>query len=200
MKKSKLIFIFYFFILLVVVILLTKVLLKPIHIDEIGKSVNDQRKELAGEMKGNWLMFHGEPNLVGSTSKVLSDSLTVFWKFKTGGEVKSSPAIDEGLVFIGSSDGNVYAIDLKNGNQVWAYKTGGAVEATACVVKDLVFIGSSDGFLYALDKRAGQLQWKYETEGEILGSANWLRSDDGEELLVIVGSYDSRLYCLNSAD
>jgi len=91
-------------------------------------------------------------------------------------------------IYIGSGDENIYALDLKTGEKVWSYKTGGAVEATACIVEDLVFIGSSDSFLYALDKKTGEFKWKYETGGKILGSANWIRRDNEQDIQIVVGS------------
>jgi len=152
-------------------------------------------------MEGDsWPMFRGGQRLLGRASGALADSLVFFWKFKTNGEVRSSPVIEEGLVYVGSSDAHVYAIDLATGQRVWAYQTGDAVEATPCVVGGSVFVGSSDGFLYALDAKDGSLKWKYETEAEILGAANWMRSPDGEQILILVGSYDNKLYCMDSAD
>lgn len=148
---------------------------------------------------GSWPMFRGGPNLSGRAPGTLPDSLKVLWKFKTGGPVKSSPAIVDDLIFIGSSDKNVYAIDLKNGQQVWAYPATDGIEAAPCVVEGLVFIGSSDGFLYALDAKDGSLKWKYQTEGQILGAANWTRSPAGR-IWILVGSYDNKLHCVDSAD
>jgi outer membrane protein assembly factor BamB len=199
-SASKVIAVFTIFIVLVVMIVGTIVLRHPERVDHKGTSIKSQRKESAMKVKGSWPMFHREPKLGGYTQTTLPDPLTVRWKFATNDEIKSSPAIDEGIVFIGSVDSNVYSIDLENGNQVWAYKTNGAVEATACVVEGLVFIGSSDSFLYALDAKTGLLKWKYETGGKILGSANWIRCDDGEDILIIVGSYDNKLHCLSSSD
>ena len=34
------------------------------------------------------------------------------WKFHTDGQVISSPAVANGMVFVGSTDGNLYAVDL----------------------------------------------------------------------------------------
>ena len=163
---SKIILLFIAFVILMVMILVKIAVHKPGH--EIDKeiAVNIQRESLIRGEKNGWPMFHGGPKLQGYTRNSLPDSLAVLWKFKTNNEIKSSPTIDEGLVFIGSADANVYAIDLENGNLVWSYKTGGAVEATACVANGSVFIGSSDSFLYALDAKTGRLKWKYETEGK----------------------------------
>jgi len=147
-----------------------------------------------------WPMFRGGQRLLGRAPGALPDSMALVWKFKTDGAVKSSPAIDDGLVFIGSDDGNIYAIDLRTGHRVWAYETGDAVEAAPCVVDGSVFVGSSDTFLYAIDAKSGSLKWKYETDAQILGAANWTRSPDGQRTWILVGSYDNKLYCLDSAN
>ena len=117
-----------------------------------------ERSEVAVTGRSGWPVFRGGQRLLGRASGTLPDSMTLVWKFKTNGEIKSSPVIDDHLVFIGSSDANVYAIDLENGQQVWAYKTGDAVEAAPCVVEGSVFVGSSDNFLYALDAKSGALK------------------------------------------
>ena len=155
---------------------------------------------LSIETKSNWPMFRGGQRLLGRASGNLPDSIDIVWKFKTEGQIKSSPAICDGLVFIGSSDANIYAVDLENGRQVWACQTGDAVEASPCVVEGSVFVGSSDNFLYALDAKTGKLRWKYETGGQILGATNWTRSPDGQRTWILVGSYDNKLHCVDSAN
>jgi len=143
-------------------------------------------------------MFHGGQGLLGRAEGGLADSLVLLWKFKTGAEVKSSAAVADGHVFIGSSDESIYAIDLATGQKVWSYKTGGSVEAAPCVLEGRVFVGSADNFLYALDAGTGELKWKYETGGQVLGSANWTRSPDGQKTWILVGSYDNKLHCIDS--
>jgi len=166
------------------------------------------RPQVAVVDDSNWPMFRGEQNHSGRAEGDLPDSMVLLWKFKTSGEVKSSPAIrlagkpsiDNGLVFVGSADANIYAIELENGHQVWAYKTGDVVEAGPCVVESSVFVGSSDDFLYALDAKTGQLKWKYQTGGKIMGAANWAFSPDGRGIWILVGSYDNKLHCVDSAN
>ncbi len=147
----------------------------------------------------DWPMFHGGQGLLGRAGGTLPDSLELLWKFKTGDEVKSSPAIVDDTVYIGSADANMYAISLRDGQQIWKYKTSDAIEAAPCVIDGSVYVGCSDGLLYALHAQSGSFRWKYETEGEILGAANWVRSPDGAGLWILVGSYDNRLHCVDSA-
>src|SRR4030042_6866881 len=82
-----------------------------------------------------WPMFRGEQRLLGGASGSLSGKLKLVWKFKTEGKIKSSPAIDDGYVFIGSSDANIFAVNLTDGRQLWAYKTDGSVEAAPLVIE-----------------------------------------------------------------
>src|SRR3954449_13391488 len=74
---------------------------------------------------GSWPMFRGSPSLVGVAAGKLPDAPSLLWSFKTEGPVKSSAAIDGGRTFVGSDDGNVYALDVANGKKVWSFKTTG---------------------------------------------------------------------------
>ena len=121
-----------------------------------------------------------EEKALGAAAKVaidadgeLADSLHLRWIFKTGDMVKSSPVIGFNNVYIGSSDGNVYAVDITTGKPVWTFTTDAAVEAPPLLIDSTIYVGSLDYFLYALHALTGELQWKYETEGKIAGSANW---------------------------
>ena len=145
-----------------------------------------------------WPMFGGGQGLLGRAPTQLPDTLSVLWRFKTGGEVKSSAAIVEGRAFIGSSDRHVYALGLHTGDKLWSFETGDAVESSPLWIDGVVFVGSSDGFLYALEAETGHLKWKYETRGDVLSAPNWTRSPDGRDVWILVGSYDNRLHCVDA--
>ena len=125
--------------------------------------------------EADWPMFRGGPSLAGVAGGSLPGRLALRWTFKTGGPVKSSAAMVRDRVFIGSDDGNVYALALPDGKQIWAFKTGGAVESSPLVLEGRVYVGSSDGLLYALEAASGKLLWKYVTEDKILGAPNWVK-------------------------
>lgn len=88
------------------------------------------------------------------------------WKFQTGGRVISSPAIANGAAYIGSTDKNLYAIDLQYGTQKWKFETGSAVTSSPAISSGVVFFGSYDGYFYAVDADTGKLRWKFQTSGE----------------------------------
>lgn len=90
----------------------------------------------------------------------------VKWKFTTGDRVVSSPVWDRGIVFFGSDDFNLYAVDGSTGLQKWKYSTGGPVPSTPVVSDGIVYVASYDGKLYAIDEETGKAIWKFNTTGE----------------------------------
>jgi eukaryotic-like serine/threonine-protein kinase len=88
------------------------------------------------------------------------------WKFHTDGRVISSPAVANGLVYVGSTDGNLYAVDLESGTQKWKFETKVRVTSSPAVNGGVVYFGSYDGKFYAVAAASGQLKWKFQTGGE----------------------------------
>jgi outer membrane protein assembly factor BamB len=90
----------------------------------------------------------------------------VKWKFRTGGEVVSSPAVVGGVVYVGSNDGRLYAIDEATGSLKWKFATGARVSSSPAVADGVVFFGSYDGNFYAVDAATGKVKWKFKNAGE----------------------------------
>lgn len=143
-----------------------------------------------------WPHYRGNAQLHGVSAAALGDAPTLAWRFDTGGDILSSPVIAGGLVYVGSTDNAVYAIDLATGVQRWKFETKDMVEAPPLFLDGRVYVGSSDFFFYALDAADGALAWKHETKDQILGGANWFRDADGRARL-LVGSYDANVYCFD---
>ena len=88
------------------------------------------------------------------------------WKFATGGKVLSSPVADQGVIYFGSYDRNVYAVDAETGVQKWKYSTFGPVASTPAVANGVVYFMSYDSKFYAVDAATGQTKWKFTTAGD----------------------------------
>ena len=120
------------------------------------------------------------------------------WSFQAGKSIVSSPAVEEGLVVFGCDDGNVTCLDALTGEKHWSFQTGDVVEARPLIRDGSVYIGSSNGVFYALELEHGTLRWKQTTDDKILGGASFLETQG--EARVVVGSYDSNLYCFAASD
>jgi eukaryotic-like serine/threonine-protein kinase len=88
------------------------------------------------------------------------------WKFHTSGSVISSPAVVNGVAYVGSTDGNLYAVDAGSGALKWKFATQSWVVSSPAVAAGMVYFESYDSNLYAVDTNAGQLKWKFQTGGE----------------------------------
>lgn len=112
-------------------------------------------------------MFRGDASHSGVYSGAGPRQLHgVKWKFATGDRIVSSPVAHEGVLYFGSDDGNLYAVDAASGRQRWKYSTAGPVPSTPAVAGGLVYFGSYDGKFYALDLGTGRPRWKFSTGGE----------------------------------
>jgi outer membrane protein assembly factor BamB len=69
----------------------------------------------------------------------------VKWKFQTGGRVISSPPVENGLVYVGSTDKNLYAVDQQTGALKWKFATDGPVVCSPAAAAGIVYFGSYAG-------------------------------------------------------
>ena len=90
----------------------------------------------------------------------------VKWVFKTDGPIVSSPAIANGVVFIGSSDGGLYALDQETGQQKWKVMITDPIASSPAVANGLVYFITYDGVFYALAADSGAIKWRFATGGE----------------------------------
>lgn len=84
----------------------------------------------------------------------------VLWRVRTGSAVRSTPTIVDGRLIVGSSDGNLYALDERTGAEQWRFAADGPIASSASVADGRVFISSYRGSFYALDLKDGHLLWK----------------------------------------
>jgi hypothetical protein len=77
--------------------------------------------------------------------------------------VVSSPVVDlDGTIYVGSEDGNVYAIN-PNGMQKWIFPTGGEVRSSPAIGKaGFIHIGSNDTNFYAISQFADPRNFRDE--------------------------------------
>ena len=103
------------------------------------------------------------------------------------------------VLYFGSNDGYLYALNAPDGTERWKYRTQGPVTATPVVAQDKIYFGLDDGHLYALSS-AGSLAWQYPPSGAI-GAVKappaLLEDSSGAVQAIYFGSDDGRLYALN---
>ena len=146
--------------------------------------------------RGDWWMFHHDPQHTGCSSFVGPKTPTIRWTFAAGGAVESSPAIArDGTICVGSSGGNFYAIN-PNGTKKWAYlpqEIVSIVSSPAIGVDGSIYVGA--GYVYALPgglyafNSSGTFQWRTLT-GEWLQSSPVIDTNGN----IDIGAVSSQLY------
>jgi outer membrane protein assembly factor BamB len=68
------------------------------------------------------------------------------------------------VVYVGSNDRNLYALNASTGTLRWKYTAGGNIQSSPLVVNNTVYFGSFDTYLYAVNASTGALKWRYKTD------------------------------------
>ena len=92
------------------------------------------------------------------------------WIFATKGEVMTTPAYNDGTVYISTGTGTVYAVDAETGEKKWQNDLGGMANMSNPVFYEgnIYLSMAVKSYLYSLDAKTGKVNWK----GEIPGATN----------------------------
>jgi outer membrane protein assembly factor BamB len=155
---------------------------------------------------GDWSQFReSQTHQAHNTAEqILTDTsvagLGLAWTGATGGAVNSSPATANGVVYVGSADGKLYAFPTNCSTgagtcaPLWTASTGGAIDSSPAAAGNSVYVGSADGKVYAFAVGCAtggascSPTWTGTTGAAIHSSP---AVDNG---VVYVGSNDGKLY------
>jgi outer membrane protein assembly factor BamB len=134
-------------------------------------------------------MFKGNPQLTGVYDAPSPRRLNgVRFTFSAAGPIRSTPAVVDGSLYVGSADGWLYALDALSGRERWRAALGAGINASPCVAGGMVFITSRDGKLHALAAANGSSRWTIDL-GKDLGSKNYWDFYTSSPV-----AYDGKLY------
>jgi len=148
---------------------------------------------LAPPRAEDWHTFMHDVGFSGvSPDKSITPPLELLWKFKTGGPLHASPVIANGILYIGSTDGKLYALDAKQWGIRWVFDAGDAIRYSATVVGNRVYFSARNNKVYALDAKTGEKLWEFKSKSWM--DAPPIVSDNK----VYVGAFPSKIYLLNA--
>src|SRR5256885_6600478 len=97
----------------------------------------------------------------------------VTWKAEDKGSsqpFRSSPAVQDGIVVVGSRNRRVQAFDPKTGKELWSFATKQRIDSSPVIAGSRVFVGAADGRLYGLNLKDGKHVWDFQATGGFTGS------------------------------
>ncbi len=168
----------------------------PAKIDnkvEVVATPQETSGSIAARHRGSWSMFLHNACRTGNS---YIDSLPatvgrVKWTFPAEGGIDSSPAIYKGVIYVGSDDGHVYALDEQNGKMLWRATLGDKVKSSPAIADGMLVIGCEDKKVYGLNSTTGKVLWTFETKDRVSSSPAI------HEGTAYVGGWDGNLYALD---
>ncbi|RLD08170.1 MAG: protein kinase [Chloroflexota bacterium] len=104
----------------------------------------------------------------------------------------ASPHFANGVIYIPSLDGVLYAIDAKTGWIIWRFRMNKGSISTPITDANHVFLGATDGHMYCINIKSSQKAWSFPTEAQINGSPIFYKD------AIYFGSTDSKIYSLEA--
>ncbi len=87
----------------------------------------------------------------------------LIWRYTTGRSAMTTPEVADGVVYCGSADQNMYALDAETGQYLWSFHTGGLLFSSATYQNGKLYFGSWDGYIYCIDTEKKLLDWSFST-------------------------------------
>jgi len=111
----------------------------------------------------DWPQVQNNPQRTGFTSQKIGSGFPVLWTLPFQPETvipQVQAIVYSGKVFVGTENGNLYAINATNGDILWKYNVGAPILSSVAAGNGFVYLPVMDGAIYAFDAQTGSLQWK----------------------------------------
>ena len=153
-------------------------------------SAQAMKKALLGVARKTGIL----PQIVSKTSPVTrrKEGVKPAWSFTCEDEIRGTPTFHNGMVYVGSYDNNMYALNAATGKFKWKYPTDGGIVSKPAIYKNDVFFGSEDHRLHVVTARYGRVNWTYYTDDAVRSSPYIAEGH------VFIGSDDAYLHAINT--
>ena len=140
----------------------------------------------------------------GPATTIMQDTVTVkrrngrrWWSFRVG-DLFGEVVMDDNLVFAGSDDGILYALNLNGGNRIrWQFDAGSPIRITPAVHEHTVVIATESGELLGIDRESGKLLWRTSLNHGEARAFQLFSSPNIAEGKIFIGSATKELYVVD---
>ncbi len=158
------------------------------------KSAADMKQALMAAARKTGVLVRDSRSSTGAgqSGSIPGGGIKPLWTFKCEDEIRGTPAILQGSLFVGCYDNNLYALNAADGKFQWKYPSDGGIVSRPAMFDGNVYFGSEDQRLHVVSARSGKVVWTYYTDGPIRSSP---RIAEGH---VFFGSDDRHLHAVNT--
>ncbi len=125
---------------------------------------------------------------------IATQNRSVKWAFEAVGDLRGSPVLESGMIYVVSEDKHVYALDEYTGALAWKVKLDDVVAATPAISGLTLVVGTDAGTLYGVHRTEGTVLWQTPLGSAVSSSATIASG------FAIVGTYGGRLHAVSVDD
>ena len=144
----------------------------------------------------DWPTLHGDLQRSGFYQHFPQPPLKLVWRKELWRELTGPRAeviVSDGLAFMGTYDGAMYAWDADTGHERWIVRTGRPIGHSPTIANGALYFGSMNRKLYALEAASGKVLWAFRCSEGIWSSPTVAGG------LVMVGARDGAFYGVEAA-
>lgn len=152
------------------------------------------------QRRTSWTREGGSAQSSSATGLEFAPPVRLAWTYSTQGPLRTSAAIVNGVAYVGSLDGWLYALEVSTGRRLWRFPAEAGITGSPAVAENRIYFATEAGEVYCVapptsdGPPTGRLVWRYRVGAPVTASP--LVSDSR---LVLVGAADSYLYALDRA-
>lgn len=157
----------------------------------------EDRFKSAGDFKEALLNVARKTGLLTSIPASINQNSTdqaikPIWQFECEDEIRGTPAVSNGKIYIGAYDNNLYALDAETGEFDWKYAADGGIVSCPAIYDNNIYFGSEDHRVHVISQFSGRIVWTYYTDGPVRSSPTIA------ERHVFIGSDDGHMHTINA--
>jgi outer membrane protein assembly factor BamB len=121
---------------------------------------------LAAEVT-SWPTLHGDVQRSGFYARFPQPPLKLAWRQELWRELTGPRAqviVSDGLAFMGTYAGTLYAWDADTGDKKWVFRTGRPIGHSPTIADGVLYFGSMGRKLYAMEAVSGKRRWTFECD------------------------------------
>ena len=124
------------------------------------------------------------------------------WDFQADSSIREPGLVAAGdMIFFGSKEGLIYALDAMSGLARWTFRTGNALKLPLVAADGIIFAASKDKNFYAIDAQTGEKRWQFSAGKDFVEWTYWGPVFYGPVVadgIVYIATKDKKLYALDA--
>ena len=103
-----------------------------------------------------WPQYHADALHTGVVATDFAVPKERWWSRSTGAPIEGGPVASDGRVFVGSTDGKLYAFDAIAGSPLWTFDAKDPITSTPAHSGGILYVVTNGGKLFAVDAVTGK--------------------------------------------